>query len=274
MYTNMPLIILLMLLCVGFSCGETRDEVEPTGSSDRIEDEAKFMLPTHTPFPLAPTPALTPTESPTENVNNTPLEATVTPISTEATAFTIDLSGMFLDHYPRDYYEKMEVEITGKNLPPRGRLRTDPGRGSVAPKIRGTLLDGSTTTIGGKGPVTLVIVLAHWCPYCQKEVQELSEYINEIGLPPDVRLVSVSTAIDKTRYNYPPHEWLKLERWPIPVMTDTPDSKISEALGVSAFPFMVLINDQGTVVLRLLGQMGKDGFQDIIDLVGLADESN
>ena len=58
------------------------------------------------------------------------------------------------------------------------------------------------------------------------------------------------------------------------MMTDTPDSKIAEALGVSAFPFMVLIDDQGTVVLRVVGRIGKDGFQDIIDLVDLAEESN
>jgi len=45
-------------------------------------------------------------------------------------------------------------------------------------------------------------------------------------------------------------------------------------LGVTAFPFMVLIDDQGTVVLRLLGQIGKEGFKDIIDLVGLVEESN
>ena len=274
MYKNTPLVILLMLLCVSFSCGGVRDEVKPTASSDGIEDRMKFLPPTGTAFPFDPTRASTPTDLPTGNVSNALLEATVTPIPAEPIAPTIDLSGMFLDYYPKDYYEKMKVEIAGRNLPPRGRLRVDPGRGMVSPKIRGTLLDGSITTIGGKGPVTLVIVLAHWCPYCQREVQELSEYLNEVGLPPDVRLVSVSTAIDKTRYNYPPHEWLKLERWPIPVMTDTPDSKIAEALGVTAFPFMVLIDDQGNVVLRLFGEIGKDEFQDIIDLVGRAEASN
>lgn len=274
MYKNAPFIILLTVLCVGFSCGGIRDEADPTLSSDNTGGEVMIMPPTQTPFPLDPTRAPTPTKSAKRNVDKPPLYLTATSIPVEDTTSTIDLSEMFLDHYPRDYYEKIEVEITGKNLPPRGRLRSDPGRGLASPKIRGILLDGSTTTIGGEGPVTLVIVLAHWCPYCQKEVKELSEYIHEVGLPPDVRLLSVSTGIDKTRYNYPPHEWLKLERWPIPVLTDTPDSKIAEALGVTAFPFMVLIDDQGAVVLRLLGQIGKEGFKDIIDLVGLVEESN
>jgi hypothetical protein len=66
--------------------------------------------------------------------------------------------------------------------------------------------------------------------------------------------VSVSTAIDPARPNYPPDAWLADEGWTAPVLVDGDDTA-AQASGLSAYPFFVAIDGDGTVVLRASGEL-------------------
>ena len=138
------------------------------------------------------------------------------------------------------------------------------------PYIEGTLLDGSKEIIfddsnfGLDSQSTVIIVLAHWCPYCRSEVRELSKYFIENEIPETIRMISLVTSVDPAGVNYPPHQWFDEEGWPIPVIVDTIESDIADYLGVNIFPSFVIIDENGIVTLRLAGRIGSEGFKSLI----------
>ena len=75
-------------------------------------------------------------------------------------------------------------------------------------------------------------------------------------MPEGIRILSLATSIDSSRANYPPHEWFANEGWPIPVIVDNSNSDIARAIGVSSFPFYVVIDSTGNVSLRIAGRIG------------------
>jgi hypothetical protein len=109
----------------------------------------------------------------------------------------------------------------------------------------------------------VLLFLAHWCPHCQREVPLVQGWVDGGGLPADVELVSVSTAIDPNAPNYPPDDWLQREGWTAPVITDSTGS-VADAYGLSAFPFWVFVNADGTVAGRLTGELTTDQLDQIV----------
>ena len=109
--------------------------------------------------------------------------------------------------------------------------------------------------------------LAHWCPHCRNEVRELASYFLDNPLPEGIRVVSIATSINPTRANYPPHKWFENEQWNIPVIVDNSDSDIARAMGVSSFPFFIVIDSNGDVSLRVAGRLGIDGLERIFELI-------
>jgi thiol-disulfide isomerase/thioredoxin len=147
------------------------------------------------------------------------------------------------------------VEITGDPLPPlTDGLPTDPGVGMALPVLDGQSFDGTPITIGGEADgTTLVVYLAHWCPACNAEVPELVELNNRDGVPEGMEVVAVSTAVDQTRANYPPSDWLADNDWPWPAMADDADSNAFVFSGGSGFPYLVILDENGEVVARESG---------------------
>jgi len=170
------------------------------------------------------------------------------------------------------FYENAKVQIRGKYLPELVPGYQDTSLGLQAPEIKGTGLDGGEIYIGGEGPTTLVMVLAHWCPHCRNEVRELSPFLNETDSLDRVRIVTLLTSINEERANFPPHIWLDLEKWPVPSIVDTPSSQIANAYGVNSFPFFIVINDKGEVTLRLPGRLGVDTLVKLLNAIEKMDE--
>ena len=79
-------------------------------------------------------------------------------------------------------------------------------------------------------------------------------WIDSGAAPTDVDIVAVATAIDPNRPNYPPDAWLEGEGWTPPVIVD-PAGSVAEAYGLSALPFWVFVNADGTVAGRLAGEL-------------------
>jgi len=98
------------------------------------------------------------------------------------------------------------------------------------------------------------MVWAHWCPYCQGELPLLEEwYPANSSRFPDVEFVTVTTAIDETRGN-PLQSYLDNEQFPFPVIVDE-TGEIAGKFGTTAFPFWVVTDASGTVLLRVAGAM-------------------
>ncbi len=144
--------------------------------------------------------------------------------------------------------------ISGDPLPRFESPVGDPAIGMPAPAVDGSSFDGSATAIAPGARPTVVIFLAHWCSHCQAEVPVLQAWVNAGGLPAGIDFVSVATAIDPGRPNYPPDAWLTREGWTVPVIVDPTDA-VAEAYGLSAFPFWTFIGADGTVRARATGQL-------------------
>lgn len=68
-------------------------------------------------------------------------------------------------------------------------------------------------------------------------------------------MYSVATAVEPTRGNYPPSRWLLQEGWTVPVVRDHSDDPILVAFGNGGFPFWVFTNSDGTVAVRVAGEI-------------------
>jgi cytochrome c biogenesis protein CcmG, thiol:disulfide interchange protein DsbE len=149
------------------------------------------------------------------------------------------------------------VTVDGSALPPLPDSNSggDPAVGATMPTLTGTDVHGDPITIAPDGRPTLVMFVAHWCPHCQREVPVVQDWVNGGGLPDGVRLVSVATANDSRRPNYPAVDWLDREGWTAPTLLDDANSDAGTAGGVSAFPFWVLVGADGKVVARTSGEL-------------------
>ncbi len=130
----------------------------------------------------------------------------------------------------------------------------DPSVGAAAPDINIISLTSDPITIDqadGRGKV--YGFFAHWCPHCQAELPVLTSYIDANGLPDGVDFHAVSTAVDAERPNYPPVAWFADEGWPFDVLSDTNESEIAQAFGLTGFPYFVVVGGDGTVVERVAG---------------------
>jgi thiol-disulfide isomerase/thioredoxin len=148
-----------------------------------------------------------------------------------------------------------EPAIEGTPLPAfPGPGATDPAVGQSAPEVTGVDFDGTPAAIAADGRPKVVIFLAHWCPHCQEEVPVVQAWVTAGGVPDGVDVIAVATAIDPASPNYPPDAWLQREGWSSPVIAD-PTNSVSQAYGLTAFPFWVFVGPDGEVRARVIGNL-------------------
>ena len=59
----------------------------------------------------------------------------------------------------------------------------------------------------------------------------------------------------------------------MPSIVDAPSSEIANAYGVNSFPFFIVINDKGEVVLRLPGRLGVETLVKLLNAIEEMDET-
>lgn len=148
------------------------------------------------------------------------------------------------------------VATTGSPLPPVPESGVDPAVAQVAPELRGKSFTGQAVDVTADGKAKAVMFFAHWCPHCQRELPEVSRYVQENRSRADVELVSVATGTSPQRPNFPPSQWFSEENYPLPVMADSRDATAGNAFGLSGYPFMVFLDGQNRVVSRVSGEIG------------------
>lgn len=146
------------------------------------------------------------------------------------------------------------VAVDGAALPPYAS-GADPAVGTPGPELRGASFDGTPVAVTRDGRGKVLVFLAHWCPHCRREVPVVVDHLRANPLPPNVDLVAVATSTDRTRPNYPPSRWLDREGWTASVMVDSADGAAATAYGLTAFPYFVALDAEGTVVARAGGEL-------------------
>ena len=152
------------------------------------------------------------------------------------------------------------------------QARTADSVGVAAPILTGFNFDGVTMVIDAAtdGP-TMVVFLAHWCSHCNAEVPVLIDWNTLGGVPDNLNVIGVATAIDPSQPNYPPADWFEAKRWPWPVLVDTKVSNnheaglVAQAFGASAWPYMVIIGEDGLVKLRISGEHSAAELSQMVD---------
>jgi len=152
------------------------------------------------------------------------------------------------------------VAVRGTPLATLTDPDADPAVGQRIPSISGIDLDGQPLQIGPNDGPMAIVVLAHWCPHCQAELPPLTDFLAQGGVPAGVSVVGLSTAIDPVRPNYPPSAWLQRAGWTQPTLIDDADSTALTALGITSFPGFVFVGADGTIALRLSGEIGAERF--------------
>lgn len=155
--------------------------------------------------------------------------------------------------------------IDGTPLPPFTSPTNDVAVGQPIPSVTATTMDGQPITIG-PGKPTILLFLAHWCSHCQAEVPVVQAWIDAGGLPAELDLIAVSTSLDPAAPNYPPSDWLEAEAWTAPTIEDG-DQSIAAAFGLPAFPYWVITDAQGTVEIRLTGELTVEQLDTLVDIL-------
>ena len=144
----------------------------------------------------------------------------------------------------------------------------DPAVGQTPPVLEGFSFDGSPVKIDpADGRAKVVIFVAHWCPHCQREVPLLVQWQRDGLVPSGLDVIGIATSSDPASPNFPPSEWLAREEFPAlwPVMADSGEKTAATAMGVSGFPFFVLIDADGKVALRISGEVEMDALTEQIN---------
>ena len=151
-----------------------------------------------------------------------------------------------------------ETTITGQGLPEyAGDNDDNVARGLDAPIFSGPNENSDIVSLEKNGNAKVILFLAHWCGFCQKEVPIVQEYIDIIGIPQGVEIIAVATSIDRSRDNYPPHDWLEREGWSEIQIYDV-DRDIGTAYGVNSFPYWVFLDKDLKIVARRTGNLPQD----------------
>lgn len=153
------------------------------------------------------------------------------------------------------------VDVLGEALPELPDGGDDPAVGRKAPTLVGISTEGDPIRIDmSSGTAKMLVFVAHWCPHCNDEIPRLNAMSEAGGFPPELEIVAISTAAGPDRPNWPPDEWLReTMAWQYPAMFDGMDLVAgtyiaAAAYGVNSFPFVVLVNPDGTVATRWSGE--------------------
>ena len=146
--------------------------------------------------------------------------------------------------------------VPAGTLPPFEQGQPDAALGVVLGEVSGPEYYSETdvTVDPSDGTIRAWMVWAHWCPYCQQELPDLTEwYAANAENYPNVELLSVTTSIDPARDN-PLEPYLDDLQLSFPAIVDV-DLSLAEQFGASAFPFWVFTAPDGSTLLRIAGYL-------------------
>jgi thiol-disulfide isomerase/thioredoxin len=162
------------------------------------------------------------------------------------------VSGVIDNEEPGNEYGEPQVSGQLPLMPQDSRVDAS-ANGEAAPTVVGQDFDGKEVRIENDGRAKAIVLLAHWCGFCQNEVPAVQAWLDSGGGVEGVDMYSIATAMDSNRDNFPPSDWFDREGWTVPVIRDDSTNTVHRAYGSGGFPFWVFVNSDGTVAFRLAG---------------------
>lgn len=168
-----------------------------------------------------------------------------------------------------------EVTVEGDGLPFVQTGANDPAVGQIAPTVTGESIDGGELTIGPGDNAKIVVMLAHWCPHCQREVPLIQSWVDSGGLPEGVDLYGATVLTNRVRDGdtWPPQDWLNEQGWTTPTIMDDQGGSIASAYGMTGTPTYVVLGPNNENLGRLSGEIGVEGFNALASLAAASLES-
>jgi hypothetical protein len=155
--------------------------------------------------------------------------------------------------------EVQPVQVTGAALPvPVAGSPVDPAVGMPAPRIAGYGFDGRPLRIDPAGGRKLVMIVSPDCESCTVDLVNMMSWRQQGRAPEGLEVWTVSSGSKPGSANDPPSEWFKGKGWNFAVIADSADGAAVKAYGVSAFPTLLMIDEQGNVVHRMTGPVDVD----------------
>lgn len=191
-------------------------------------------------------------------------EAEPTPVEQDDSSTSADGADDGADSTESSVPQFGEVVVDGDPLNRYEPSLEDPAIGQVAPKLTGNDFKGNETVIGGTADrPTMVMFLAHWCPHCNAEIDRLVSYLADNGAPAGIRIALVTTGSDSTAPNWPPSQWL-IDKGVsgFDVLADSQVQTAGAAWGLSSYPYIVMLDADGTVLSRMSGEQPEGFFAD------------
>ena len=161
-----------------------------------------------------------------------------------------------------------EVTVEGENLPFFDAASGDPAVGLTAPTVTGSDWNGNEFTIGPSDNAKIVVMLAHWCPHCQRELPLITQWVDDGNLPEGVDLYGVTVLTNRLRdgSTWPPGEWLDNAGWTSPTIMDDEAGSAVSAFGLTGTPTYVVLGPDNENLGRLSGEIGLDGINALAQL--------
>ena len=158
------------------------------------------------------------------------------------------------------------VTVTGTPLAEYGQ--PDGSIGKVPPTLTGVSFTGDPVTVDPAEGAHVILFVAHWCSHCQNEIPVVVDWLEAGGLPADVELTVVSTAVAPGQPNYPPSDWLSAENVTVPILLDDEANNAAAAYGLKSFPYLVAIGASGQVAARVAGELPAAALDALVSNLG------
>ena len=159
--------------------------------------------------------------------------------------------------------EYQKVSATGGLLAPLPESGADTETGKSVAVLKGYDLQGRPISIdpAGEGKATLVVFLAHWCQFCNREIPVLNKWRESGEVPTGLRVVGITTGSKADQANWPPSKWMTAMKWPFEVMADSEAQEAAAAYGVAGYPFMAFVGANGKITARTSGEVPVEQIQ-------------
>jgi cytochrome c biogenesis protein CcmG/thiol:disulfide interchange protein DsbE len=152
------------------------------------------------------------------------------------------------------------VALLATSTPAEERLADSPLLGKPAPAVRGTDLDGSAVRLADfRGKWVVLNFFATWCVPCQREHPEFERFVNRHRATGDAEVLAVifddDVAAVRRYFEDNGGDW--------PVLDD-PRGKVALDFGVRGPPESFLIDPNGFVVTRIVGEIRAEGLENLL----------
>ena len=160
-----------------------------------------------------------------------------------------------------------KVTVTGQMLPETPQTGDDPALDAPAPTLSGFDFRSNPIIVNGADDTrdTLLVFLAHWCPHCNDEVPKLIQWKEQGLIPENLRVVGITTGSRNDAPNWPPSDWIEEKKWPFEVMADSEEQTAALAYGLSAYPFLAVVDADGVLRARFSGVVEPTALTEIVN---------